>query len=203
MQNLWTANLALARASRWWTSLGATESRAATARELAILMSLGVVAAVATSAGNLGISLPGHAILRGTLPLVLGISLVPRRGSGTVMSMAAVITLAAMRLSGAGQLNLAAATGLACLGPTLDAAFAVARPGWRIYVLAAMAGAAANFVAFAVRFGSASWLGEAGGGRGFLSFWPIALASFVIFGALAGMISGLAWFRTNRPNDDA
>jgi hypothetical protein len=100
-------------------------------------------------------------------------------------------------------LNLAAATGLACLGPTLDAAFAVARPGWRIYVLAAMAGAAANFVAFAVRFGTASWLGEAGGGRGFLSFWPIALASFVIFGALAGMISGLAWFRTNRSNDDS
>ncbi len=199
MQNLWTANPALAKASRWWTSLRPTNNRATTARELAILMSLGVVAAVATSAGNLGISLPGHAILRGTLPLVLGISLVPRRGSGTVMSMAAVITLAGMRLTGAGQLNLAAATGLACLGPALDVAFAVVRPGWRIYVLAAMAGAAANLVAFAVRFGSAAWLGEAGVGRGFLSFWPVALVSFVLFGAAAGMISALAWFRTNPP----
>lgn len=195
MQHLWTANPVLARASRWWTSLGSAENNSLSARELATLLALGIVAALATSAGNLGIPLPGHAILRGTLPLVLGVSLVPRRGSGTVMSMAAVVALATMRLAGIGNLNPAAATGLACLGPALDVAFTYASPGWRIYVLAALAGASANLVAFAVRFGAAAWLGEAGGGRGFLAFWPIALASFVVFGAIAGLISGLAWFR--------
>lgn len=203
MQHLWTANPSLARASRWWALHGHAENRPVTARELAILVSLGIVAALATSAGNLRIPLPGHAILRGTLPLVLGISLVPRRGSGTMMSMTAVIFLAAMRLFGAGHLNPAAATGLACLGPALDLAFTNARPGWRIYALAALAGAGANLIAFAVRLGAAAWFEETFGGRGFLAFWPVALASFVVFGAVAGMLSGVAWFRANPGQDDA
>jgi hypothetical protein len=202
MQNLWTADPTLAAASRWWASSGQAKGRELNARELTILLALGIVAALATGAGNLGISLPGHAILRGTLPLVLGVSLVPRRGSGTMMSMAAIITLAAMRVSGTGHLSSAAAVGLACLGPALDVAFAKARPGWRIYTLAAFAGAVANLIAFAVRFGSAAWFGEAGAGRGFMSFWPVALASFVLFGALAGMVSGIAWFRSNPTRDD-
>ncbi len=115
------------------------------------------------------------------------------------MSMAAMILVAVIRLAGVGQWNPASVTGLICLGPALDLAFVSARSGRSIYALAAIAGAAANLFAFAVRLGSAIWFGNAGGGRGFLSFWPVALACFVAFGALAGLVSALAWFRAHPP----
>lgn len=202
MDALWNSNPTLTTASRWWHDAAdlpanstATGARSAS-YDLAILTGLGLLAAVATSAGNFGIPLPGHAILRGALPLMLGLSLVPRRSSGTVMSAMAAITFGLLRIAGFGPLNVAAVTGLICLGPALDAALSTARPGWQLYARAAAAGMVANLLAFAVRLAAASLFGIEGGGRGFLSFWPLALLSFVLLGALAGLISGAAWFRS-------
>ena len=171
MDALWNSNPTLATASRWWhgsadmpTASTATGSRSA-GYDLAILIGLGLLAAVATSAGNFGIPLPGHAILRGALPLMLGLSLVPRRSSGTVMSATAAVSLGVLRIAGFGPLNVAAVTGLICLGPALDAALSATRPGWQLYARAAAAGMAANLLAFAVRLASASLFGMEGGGR--------------------------------------
>jgi hypothetical protein len=208
MEALWNSNPQLAGASRWWR--GSTEQPASdfsvarsASYDLAILFSLGLLAALATSAGNFGLRLPGHAILRGALPFMLGLSLVPRRSSGIVMSASAALALGLMKIAGFGPPNPASIAGLIFLGPALDMALSTTRGGWQLYLRAAAAGMTANLLAFAVRLASASVLAEAaGGGRGFLSFWPVALLSFALLGALAGLISGAAWFRA-QPRDGA
>jgi hypothetical protein len=223
MKALWQTNHPLAAAARWGLlrrgSIDA-DGRAA-AVEWAVLVALGVVAALATSLPLAGLRLPGHAILRGTLPLVLGLSLVPRRSAGSVMSLAAAATFGALRLGGLGLPHAAAWVGLVCLGTALDVAAAGASGGWRLYVRFAVAGLAANLAAFAVRMmqlpaaaalaghvpgsgGGRGMGGGFGGGRGngpsVLEFWPTALASFALFGAAAGLASAMIWFRArSRP----
>ena len=68
-----------ARLRRWHVR----QLPACAAWDLAILLALGILAAFAPTIPTGFIRMPGHAILRGTLPMVLGISLVPRRSSGT------------------------------------------------------------------------------------------------------------------------
>ena len=70
------------------------------------------------------------------------------------------------------------------------------------------AGLAANLLAFATRFATA-WLGLdrggggwRGGGGQFSSFAVTALLSFAICGAVAGLISGLIWFRASATTGD-
>ena len=142
-------------------------------QELAILIGLGVVAALATSVAASFIRLPGHAILRGTLPLILGVSFVPRRTAGSVMSAAAAATFGALRLGGMGLPNPAAWVGLLCLGPAIDLATASATSGWKLYARFAAAGLLANLVAFAARMalgqaivGAAVRIPGSGGGNG-------------------------------------
>lgn len=206
MEALWNPNPQLAGASRWWRgsaerSAGDLSVARTTIYDLAILFSLGLLAALATSAGNFGLQLPGHAILRGALPFMLGLSLVPRRTSGIVLSASAALALGLMKIAGFGPPNPAAIAGLIFLGPALDVALATTRGGWQLYLRAAAAGMTVNLLAFAVRLASASLLGEAaGGGREFLSFWPVAMISFALLGALAGLISGAVWFRA-QPRD--
>jgi hypothetical protein len=149
MNALWQANRSLADAARW----GALSDRRgrSQAAELATLVTLGVVAALATSIPWHGLRVPGHAILRGTLPLVLGISLVPRRTAGSVMSLSAAATFVALRLGGLGLPNPAGWVGVLCLGPAADLALSGAKGGWLLYIRFAVAGLAANLAAFAVR----------------------------------------------------
>jgi hypothetical protein len=220
MNALWQANRSLADAARW----GALSDRRERSRavELATLVTLGVVAALATSVPWHGLRLPGHAILRGTLPLVLGISLVPRRTAGSVMSLSAAATFVALRLGGLGLPNPAAWVGVLCLGPAADLALSGAKGGWLLYIRFAGAGLAANLAAFAVRMavGTANTLltiprpatgpgsgtgtgGGMGGGVGpraaglpVEEFWMTALASFAVCGAIAGLICAALWFRT-------
>ena len=73
--------------------------------------------------------------------------------------------------------------------------------GWRLYARFAAAGAIANLLAFAARVGT-SFLGwELAGSRQFTSFWSFALASFLLCGAVAGLVSAAVWFRL-RVDDD-
>src|SRR5437667_465366 len=78
--------------------------------------------------------LPGHAILRGVLPLTLGLALVPRRFSGSVMGCSAVLTLLVLRGASGPSLGPAAVAALLLTGPLMDLALWNARPGWRLYV---------------------------------------------------------------------
>ena len=103
MQTIWTVNPPLARSARW--TLVRRDQRASDALAVSLLIGIGVLAALATSVAGLRIPVPGHAILRGTLPLVLGISLVPRRASGSVMSLAALPLQATLSERGATRMD--------------------------------------------------------------------------------------------------
>jgi hypothetical protein len=150
MDALWTANPGLADAARW--RLSRSPARAGlSAGEIVALIDLGIIAALLTCLPLAGLRIPGHAILRGALPMILGISLVPRRSSGSIMSLAAAATFVFMQGLGPGAPNVAAWAGLLCLGPAADFALAGAKPGWTLYARCALAGLAANLVSFAIR----------------------------------------------------
>ena len=221
MHAMWQTNRSLAAAARW--SLPRRGQAAVGVVELGTLVMLGALAAIATQLATGSVRLPGHAILRGTLPLILGLSLVPRSTAGTVMSVAAAATFGALQLGGLRLPSPAAWVGLLCLGPAMDLAVVGARGGWRLYARFAAAGLVANLAAFAVRMASTP-LGAAvaghvpgsgggrgtGGGRGIgrggasvVEFWPIALASFALFGAIAGLVCAMIWFRARPRAEDA
>ena len=73
-----------------------SRSTSITAAELACLIVCGAIAALAVGLLHLQIRVPGHAILRGAFPMAPGIALVPRRGAGLIMAIAAGITATAM-----------------------------------------------------------------------------------------------------------
>ncbi len=68
-------------------------SRAAglSAVELACLLACGAAAAAAIGCLHLSLRVPGHAILRGALPMAMGLALVPRRSAGIVMAVGAAL----------------------------------------------------------------------------------------------------------------
>jgi len=179
------------------------------ATEIACLLGCGMLTAVAVGFGNqIMRGVPGHAILRGVLPMALGLALVPRRSAGMTMSLSAGVTAALMSWQGVGRFQPAAILSVVLLGPVLDSALAGQPKAWRLYARFLAAGAVANLLAFAVRFGLAffGWQtgggsggGGGGGGRGggqmFMDFWSMALVSFLVCGALAGLISATLWFR--------
>ena len=226
MEALWQTNFNLAEAARWPGVLGSRQTRTRVT-ELAILIALGVVAAIATTVAPGGLRIPGHAILRGTFPLILGISLVPRRSAGTTMSLAAAAAFLVLRIGGLGLPNPASGVGLLALGPAADVALAGATGGWVLYLRLAAAGLIANLIAFGVRIATSPLLAHVpgsgqgggggrgmgggngmgmgkgngmGGGRGLgagavQDFWPTALVSFALCGAIAGLLCAMLWFR--------
>jgi hypothetical protein len=144
---------------------------------------------------------PGHAILSGVVPMSLGLAIVPRRSGGILMAISAAITATIMSSAGLGRFQPAAVLSIMALGPVLDVATAGPARGWRLYARFALASAAANFFAFAMRV-SISLIGwDLPGARQFTSFWSAALVSFILCGALAGLVSASIWFRM-RVDDD-
>ena len=77
----------------------------------------------------------------------------------------------------------------------LDFALAGRPQGWRLYGRLTAAGALANLLAFVLRFGLAFFGWQSAGGRYFMSFASVALVSFIVCGALAGLLSAIVWFR--------
>jgi hypothetical protein len=171
------------------------------ATELATLFACGALAALAVGMLQIPLRVPGHAVLRAVLPMAFGLALVPRRSSGVVMSIAAGLTAAAMSVGHLGRFAPVAVLSVFILGPVLDAVLAGNSRGWRLYARFAVAGAVANLIAFAARLATA-WLGwDLVGSRQFTSFWLLALMSFVLCGAIAGLVSAAIWFRL-RVDDD-
>jgi hypothetical protein len=165
------------------------------AAEVATLLACGALAAFAVGAFHLQIRVPGHAILRGVIPLALGFALVPRQSSGMLMSVGAGLAAAAMSWGHIGRFPPAAILSIVALGPVLDLALAGEPRGWRLYARFVVAGALTNLLAFAIRFGTvlAGW--DFRGSRQFTEFWQFALFTFAICGAIAGLISAALWFR--------
>lgn len=192
MIDVFAAKLNLRTASRLPKLSG--DARVSTA-EVACLLACGALAALAVGLVHLPIRVPGHAILRGVLPMAMGLALVPRRSAGMVMAVGAGMSAAAMSWGGIGRFPPAAVLSILALGPVLDVALAGRARGWRLYVRFAVAGAVANLLAFALRAAS-SWLGwEFSDSRQFMSFWSFALVAFILCGAVAGVVSAAVWFR--------
>lgn len=182
-----------------------------TAQEIAALVAFGALAAVAVATIHMSLRVPGHAILRAVFPMAAGLALVPRRSAGLVMAGGALVTTGLMRLGNFGEIQSAALVSLLALGPLLDLALAGGPLGWKLYARFAAAGAGANLFAFAARFalallfrrgsgggggnGMGGGLDQLTGGHDFLSFWPLALVSFTLCGAIAGLVSAAVWFR--------
>ena len=189
------------------------------ALEIAVLLLCGGLAALAVCTLHLSFRVPGHAILRAVIPMAAGLALVPRHSAGLVMAAGGIFTTAVLRAGNVGEIQSAAFVSLIALGPLLDLAVAGAALGGRLYARFALAGAAANLLAFAARYAFALLIARGGGGNGsgggngmgggfgsglpgqlagghdFLSFWPMAILSFLVCGAIAGLLSATLWFR--------
>jgi hypothetical protein len=169
--------------------------------EVVLLLACGAFSALAIGMLQLQIRVPGHAILRAVLPMAFGFALVPRRSSGILMSIGAGLTAAAMSLGHIGRFPPAAMLSVLALGPVLDMALAGNPQGWRLYARFAAAGALANLLGFLARFATAQMGWEFQGSRQFTDFWLTALPSFILCGAIAGLVSAAIWFR-RRVDDD-
>jgi hypothetical protein len=118
-----------------------------------------------------------------------------------IMSVSAGLAAAAMSWGGIGRFPPASVLSVLALGPLLDLAVAGAATGWRLYLGFALAGGVANLLAFSLRAVISALGWDFPGGRHFQWFWSVALVSFLLCGALAGLVSAAACFRA-RGSDD-
>jgi hypothetical protein len=185
--------LNLKRASR----LGIVPAPAAriSNHEIAALVACGALAALAVFAIHLSFRIPGHAILRAVFPMAAGLAIVPRRFAGLVMTIAAALTAVGLHIGGIGEIQPAALVSLLALGPLLDLAMLGNSIGWKLYARFIAAGVAANLIAFATRtILTAMGYGTPGSHQMERLGW-IVPASFLLCGAVAGLVSAIAWFR--------
>ena len=175
-----------------------------TSTETLVLLGCGIVAAVGVLLIEFSLKLPGHAILRAVPPLALGLSLVPRRGAGTVMGIGALATTGVILGAGWGEKGHGATVSLALIGPVLDLAMRSSTGGKRIYGAFISAGMVANLAAFAFQAGS-KYFGWGGGGKPLAAWLPLAIVTYTAFGAAAGLLSAAICFRWNdrQPESEA
>jgi hypothetical protein len=172
---------------------------AARAADWCLLLSAGSAAALASGLLDLNLRMPGHAILRVVVPMGLGLALVPRRGAGVLMGVAALFTAMGLRVAGCSGdgLSLGALTSLVAAGPLLDVALRRTTGGWRLYAAFAAAGLVSNLLAFGVKF-AAKATGFEGGSKPLGAWLMQAPFTYVICGALAGLAAGIIGFHARR-----
>jgi len=160
--------------------------------EAAVLLSLGALSSVLTMAVDFDLRVPGHAILRAVFPLALGLALVPRRNAGFVAGLGA---LGGVFLAGGrgAPLGAGAMASLVLTGPLLDLAVRRARSGRGVYLGLVLGGVGANLLAFGARL-AVKMAGEPGK-RPLATWWPEALVTYALCGAVAGLVGAAVWFR--------
>jgi hypothetical protein len=173
------------------------------AAELAVLITAGVAAALLSGYVKLNLGISGHNIIRVVFPMALGLALVPRRGAASIMGCSALGSAALFSMVGAPRLGAGAMTSLILTGFFLDFALAGARSGRSVYVRLMLAGAAANLVAMLVRGGVKVLAGGQLEGLPLAVWFPKAMITYPLCGALAGLISAAVWFRFASQNPDA
>ena len=179
-----------------------SRSTGISAAELACLLACGALAAAAIGLLHLSFRMPGHAILRGALPMALGLALVPRRWAGIIMAIGTGITAAAMSFAQIGTFPSTAILSVLAFGPILDFALVGQSKGWRLYGRFVVAGVVANLSSFALKMAGVQLGMEALGGSGqFLRLGWLAVVSYILCGALAGFLGAAACFRV-RVGDD-
>ena len=170
--------------------------------EATSLVAVGVAAALATAFVRIKLQIPGHSIVFAVFPMAFGMALAPRRMAGSIMGTSALLTAAALHGGGLASIGSGALTSLCVSGPLMDLALLGVRNGRRVYVALVLTGLASNLLAFAVR-AATKLAGLEPGLRQFAQWWPQAAVSYVVCGAVAGLISALAWFQFAAGSPDA
>jgi len=168
------------------------------AAELLLLLMCGAAAAVTVGYVKLSLRIPGHSIVLSALPMVLGLSLAPRRLAGSVMSAGAIGTAWALSMAGGASFGSGSFVSLLLIGPMMDVAVRHARGGWRVYAALVLSGLATNLLALGSR-GAFKVLGLdlAAGARPFDSWWLQASLTYTASGVVAGLLGALCWFHFN------
>ncbi len=176
--------------------------------DIPLLVAMGAAAALLTAFADLSLRIPGHKILLGVLPMSFGLAAAPRRRAGDVMALAAVLTAAALNVSGAAAMRWTAVMTIGLFGLALDLAARYARRGRFLYAAFAAAGLATNLVAFGLRLfeklpgsggGGGSGVRIGGGRRPFADWISVAPVSFAACGLLAGLIGAGLFFQFAGP----
>jgi len=168
--------------------------------ECLLLLSCGASSAVAIAFIKLSLGIPGHSIVLAALPMVLGLSLAPRRFSGSLMSIGALGTAWSLTQFGGVRFGSGAFTSLLLLGPIMDIAMSRARSGWRVYASLIAAGVVTNVLALGSR-ALPKLLGfDLAGARPFDSWWLQASITYTLSGVVAGLLGAFCWFQFNDRN---
>jgi hypothetical protein len=162
-------------------------------RDVLICLLTGSLAAAIVHYLDFSLRIPGHAILRSVVPVMLGLALAPRRMSGTLIASSALTTSWLLRSPGHGA-GMGALTSLIVIGPVLDACLWEARSGRGVWFRCALAGLITNFSAFVIRMGG-KWTGWELGIRPVSQWWSYALFTYLVCGLVAGLLAGAISFR--------
>jgi hypothetical protein len=162
--------------------------------ELVLLLACGAAAAAAVGFAQLGLRIPGHAIVLSALPMAFGLSLAPRRLAGSVMSAGALGTAWLLGGISGASYGSGATVSLLLLGPMMDIALRRARSGWPVYAALVSSGVAANLLALGSR-AAVKILGlDLAAARPFDSWWLQAAGTYTLSGVVAGLLGALCWF---------
>lgn len=186
-------NLPLRESSR--LPVGVSTSGLSMLRDLALILLAGFTAALSVHFLDFSLRIPGHAILRSILPISLGIALVPRRLSGSLIAASAVGSSMLLERAGAEGVGAGAFTSMLLSGPVFDIAMWQANAGFGIYLRCILVGLLTNSFAFVIRGGGKLGGWDALTMRPFSQWWSQAALSYVICGLIAGLIVAIAWFR--------
>lgn len=187
---------------RRWRFPRLVSSESLSKAEAATLFACGAAAAMVALA-EFKLRLPGHSILRAAFPMVLGLSLVPRHGAGSIMGLGAVATTGVLQMFNLGDRGFGSMASLFLVGPCLDLALRTVRNGFSVYLALIATGVGVNLAAMIVQAvaKSAGW--DAGGGKSVAAWFPFAALTYPLSGGIAGLLSACAWFRWKAPPSGA
>ncbi len=132
------------------------------------------------------------------IPMALGFALAPRKHSGFIMSAGAFSTASAVSVSGMADYGSGAFVSLCLIGPIMDLALVKLRSGWKLYFGLIIAGIATNLLALSSR-GASKLLGlDLIGRRPFSTWWSEAIITYIISGAIAGLIAAICFFNLRK-----
>ncbi len=157
--------------------------------ELICLLALGSLSMVLVSWWHPQLRIPGSAILRASLPMLIGVAVFPRARSGLLLSLGATLCYGLLLGLGVRVANASAASAVVVFGPLLST-FLTCRPSTRfpLYLRCALAGGFANGIAYLVRFQFMSSF-DAWGITSFASqFGNTVFLSFLLCGLLSGLV---------------
>jgi hypothetical protein len=168
--------------------------------ECLLLLICGASSAAAIAFIKLSLGIPGHSIVLAAVPMALGMSLAPRRFSGSMMSIGALGTAWSLTQFGGVRFGSGAFASLLLLGPIMDVAMSRARSGWRVYALLVVAGVITNVLALGSRALPKFFGFDLPGARPFDSWWLQASITYTLSGVVAGLLGAFCWFQFSERN---